>query len=72
MGTTSDGGETIQLASESHLSWFQAGGEGRRRLDSQATIQSANMEKYSDQLTFLEKLLTYPTRPSRDFALSEK
>ena len=41
MITTFDRGETIQLASERHLSWLQAGGEGRR-LDSQATIQSAN------------------------------
>ena len=30
MGTTSDGGETIQLASESHLSWLQAGRRGAK------------------------------------------
>ena len=76
MGTTSDGGETIQLASESHLSWLQAGRRGAKAAGFAGYNSISKHGKIfgsinvSGETTHLPP--PYPTRPSRDFALSEK
>ena len=76
MGTTSDGGETIQLASESHLSWLQAGRRGAKTAGFAGYNSISKHGKIfgsinvSGETPYLPP--PHPTRPSRDFALSEK
>ena len=78
MGTTSDGGETIQLASESHLSWLQAGRRGAKTAGFAGYNSISKHGKIfgsinvSGETPHLPPLPRPPTRPSRDFALSEK
>ena len=72
MGTTSDRGETIQLASENHLSWLQAGRRGAKA--GFAGYNSISKHgKIFGSINISGKLPNHPpSPPSRDFALSEK
>ena len=73
MGTTSDGGETIQLASESHLSWLQAGRRGAKTAGFAGYNSISKHGKIFGSINVSgETPHLPPTRPSRDFALSEK
>ena len=74
MGTTSDWGETIQLASESHLPWLQAARRGAKAGFAGYNSISKHGKTFGS-INVSGKLPTHPPRPpdpSHDFALSEK